>query len=306
MESLLLENEIYVRLTPVRKRQRARAVLCSIGHGLWFGAGAAVLLGVVNVVLLRWPLHLLYAPGLAEWPLHQVILPAAAGLILLLGVLLGAWLSTRRMPDWQTAAAAIDAHYRLHDRTTTALRFLDKPDRKPLEDMQIADCLEHLAGVDPQAVVRVGLPKPLPAGLVLLVAAVAATAAAFVVKPSEIRPVVPDVETATPAGPIAPEPATGTAAPGERLPADVDWRPAPSGRVVANRTNLLAGATLEQVVSQADQSTAIAGTGSPEEAGVEGGKPPETVLEAELLPLEHRRTIRRYFELLRPRTGSGS
>ena len=77
MRSLLLENEIYVRLTPVHKRQQTRAFFGGLVRGLWGGAAAAVLLGLANLALLKWPVHRTYQPQLAEWPHHWAVLPGA-------------------------------------------------------------------------------------------------------------------------------------------------------------------------------------------------------------------------------------
>jgi len=302
MRSLVLEHEIYVRLTPVHKRQQTRALFGGLARGLWAGSAAAVLLGLANLALLKWPVHRAYLPWLAEWPHHGAILPAAAITALLLGLLIGVWLGVRRKPDWLAAAAAVDAHYRFQHRTTTALRFLDKPSRKPLEDMQIVDCVQHLGRIDPRAVVPLGAVKPITRTLIFLAAAAGAIAGPLVAQPTPYTPGQPSLEApaATRPGeavlPVAAPRITGT------FPDDVHWREAPPGQVVANRTNLLTGATLEEVVSAAGRATADP-EGSPEDTGTEGSETPRTVLEAELLPVQHRRTIRRYFEAIGRQAG---
>ena len=304
MRSLVLEHEIYVRLTPVHKRQQTRAFFGGLARGLWGGSAAAILLGLANLALLKWPVHRTYLPQLAEWPHHWAVLPGAAIGVLLLGLLVGAWLGARRKPDWLAAAAAVDAHYRFQHRTTTALRFLDKPSRKPLEDMQIVDCVEHLARIDPRAVVPIGAVKPITRTLIFLSAAAAAVAGPLVVEPTPYTLDQASSEAPAAVQPAEAEPPVEVPRITGMFPGDVHWREAPPGQVIANRTNLLTGATLEEVVSAAGRATAGAEIDH-ENAGTQGNDTPGTVLEAELLPLEHRRTIRRYFEAISRQAGQG-
>jgi hypothetical protein len=84
---------------------------------------------------------------------------------------------------------------------------------------------------------------------------------------------------------------------GEARPAvDLGWQVAPSGEVVVDRTNLLTGATLAEMV-------AARGKTPQRETRPDEPLPaaPDKVLEPEPLPIEHRQAIRRYFELIRPR-----
>jgi hypothetical protein len=78
--------------------------------------------------------------------------------------------------SWQSAAIAVDSHYRLKDRVLTALAFLRNPKGKPGQagwsELQVADALAHLAKVEPNKVVPVRLPHVLPYGVLCLFVAV--------------------------------------------------------------------------------------------------------------------------------------
>ena len=53
----------------------------------------------------------------------------------------------------------IDRHYHLKDRILTAFALLRRTSRTPMEQLQVDDAAEHLATVQPQAVVPIRLPK---------------------------------------------------------------------------------------------------------------------------------------------------
>ena len=146
------EHEILARLTTVCSAERRRAVLGATGRGLLGGSAIAVALGLVNLALGAAPLFSTLLPDASSWLVRWALLPGAAVVALLAGPSIAAWRAARRRPDRHAAAAAVDRHYGLDDRTRTALVFLEKTDRKPLEQMQIADCAERLAGIDPRAV----------------------------------------------------------------------------------------------------------------------------------------------------------
>jgi hypothetical protein len=103
------------------------------------------------------------------WP---VAWEASIGLLaggLILGLMVG--IALRR--TWRGAAAAIDAHYRLKDRSVTALEFLNKTDRGDLHDLQIADTLDHLHRVEPKEVAPILAPRGLTAAAVFSLGAAA-------------------------------------------------------------------------------------------------------------------------------------
>jgi len=165
----------------------------------------------------------------------------------LLGVLIGAWRGGRRTPQW-LASAAVDAHYHLKDRTVTALRFLEKSPRTPLEEMQIADATRRLVQVDPRAVVPRGFPK-------LLVPAFGLFAAVWLLAwPIRLESPESPVERKPPErapGPSAADTEPFDEAGARELRAQIKWRQAPPATVVTGRTHLRARETLEEVVSEA-------------------------------------------------------
>jgi hypothetical protein len=160
-----MERAIYARLAQVRRRQRRLFVERLASAGLLFGSALGLILGFG-----RW---------LGEWP----ITPGEAVLVFLAGPAIGAMLGLVWPLRWHAAAAAVDSHYRLKDRIVTALAFLSKPEKTPLDELQVRDAADHLSQVDPQAVVPWRMPKLLPAS-------VAAMAAAFalIVWPAGSRP----------------------------------------------------------------------------------------------------------------------
>src|SRR3990170_4661970 len=145
-----VKSKVLARLTPVSRRQRRRAVLEAVGRGLICGSAVAVAIGLVNLALATWPLLLTVLPQPSRWLVRWALLPGLGAVALLVGPSTSAWLAFCRRPNWRAAAAAVDRHYGLQDRTVTALGFLEKADRKLLEEMQIADCGERLAQVDPR------------------------------------------------------------------------------------------------------------------------------------------------------------
>ncbi len=157
------EHEIVTRLTAVAKRRSGRAVLQSVARGLLYGSAIALAVGVVRLAMVGLPLDWIFSPEVSEWLLHWAPWTGLAAAALLGGTLTGGWLAIRLKPSPGGALAAaatdVDRHYRLHDRTITALRFLEKADPSPLEEVQIADCTARLTELDPRAVIPGGLPK---------------------------------------------------------------------------------------------------------------------------------------------------
>lgn len=146
---------VYAQLMPVRQRQQWLFALRTTILGLLASSLAGMALG-----LGRWLAGWSFSPWFAAGLL-------AAGPVG--GIVVG--LAWRRA--WHAAAAAVDAHYRLKDRTATALAFLAKPDKPALYELQINDAVQHLAAVEPRQVVPLRMPRTLPYALALLVVAVA-------------------------------------------------------------------------------------------------------------------------------------
>ena len=299
------EHEIFARLTPVCSAQRRRAMLQATGRGLLGGSAVAVALGLVNLALGTAPLFSTVFPNASWWLVRWALLPGLAVVALLAGPSIAAWGARRRKPDRHAAAAAVDRHYGLDDRTRTALTFLEKTDRKPLEEMQIADCAERLAGIDPRAVVPGGLPKPWGAALALSVLAVAAIAGPPAIRlptgpAAAAQPTEADAEGPPATGPTDERPSGGPL-PAAPLAAEIKWRVAPSAEVVVTRANLLDGVPLEEVIFDEDRPGAARRSALPGEADkIAPGGPARIVLEGEPVPWRHRLTVRRYFRSLRP------
>lgn len=150
-----MERAIYARLALVRRRQQALFVFWLAAQGLLLGALTGVVLAAG-----RW---------LAGWS----IAPLAIAAVLLAGPVAGALVGLLLRRTWHSAARAVDAHYRLKDRAVTALAFLSKPARTPLDDLQMEDAARHLAGIEPSRVAPWRWPRSLPVGAALLCVAVA-------------------------------------------------------------------------------------------------------------------------------------
>jgi hypothetical protein len=154
-----MKEAIYAALKPVRSRQQTLFALRCVMVGLI--AGAVIGLGV-GLARVAFGLDIPWAVGAAA---------AVAGPVL--GLLVG--LSLRR--DWHDAAAAVDAHYGLKDRTVTALAFAQETSAATeLHAVQIADAIDHLRAIQPKAVVPFEAPRAWPVAFVVMVAATVALA----------------------------------------------------------------------------------------------------------------------------------
>lgn len=150
-----MQGPVYSCLAPVRTRQQRLFLLRTASAGLLVSAAAGVLLGLVRT--------------LGGWQLSVW----AAPLILLAGPVLGVVIGVAYRRNWQGAAAAVDSHYQLKDRSVTALAFLTKPVDDALHELQVADASQHLAKVEPRQVVPLELPRSLFAGCAAMAMALA-------------------------------------------------------------------------------------------------------------------------------------
>lgn len=141
-------------LASVRNRIWRRQVVLGAAWGLAVAACIGVLAGLVRV----------------GWELQFPIWSAA---LLLGGPILGAAVAIFRRPQWTSAASAVDAHYHLKDRTTTALEFQHHPNVGQWETLQIDDAAAHLSGVKAEHVVPFRWPRLLSYGLVAVAIATA-------------------------------------------------------------------------------------------------------------------------------------
>lgn len=289
MENQNGEREVLALLAPVQRRQRRRAVLQLAARGLLVGAIVAVALGLLNLEILMGRAWL----GFSSWSVHWVVVAGLASAALLAGPLWGVWAASRGKPDWLAAAAAVDSYYKLEDRTVSALGFFHKSDRSLMEEMQIADCLGRLAQVDPSLVARLGLPKPMLAAL-----STAGLAVVIVISSIAVS-LTPETPSATVEESTAPAPKAkrlaNVAAVKQPSAEDLGWQAAPPGEISVGRAIRFTG-TLQEVVSgrqpESIDSDQMPGRDSVSETGRHG----PIVIQSERLPIEHRQTIRRYFE----------
>ena len=168
-----MTEQVFQRLSPVRRRQRGMFALRTAVWGLLAGSLVAI-----GCCVARW-----LGASLAGWTV-----PAVLTLGPVLGLLVGlAWKRT-----WHGAAVAVDQHYQLKDRTTTALAFLDKPAPAAYGELQLQDALEHLAQVQPQQVVPLRMPRPLPYALAATVLAAVLSLLSFGNQLVQAAPTEPD------------------------------------------------------------------------------------------------------------------
>jgi hypothetical protein len=170
-----MNDLVHTHLTPVRQRQQRLFTLQALSVGLLAGALGGLSLGLGR--------------SLGAW--HVSLGLALA--VLLGGPIIGLLAGLLRRRSWQGAAAAVDTHYQLKDRTVTALAFLAKPSDNVLYQLQIDDAAQHLANVQPGRVLPLRLPRALGLGAVLAVAAIALL----------VWPTGPQVAEAGPPAPLA-------------------------------------------------------------------------------------------------------
>jgi hypothetical protein len=150
-----MKSEILAFLSPVRSRLRTQSAIALLCTGAVIGGAFCVLLAIVR---------------------------AASGISVTASALVGAFsLCTAGAAvcgfvlkrSWHEAAAAVDRHYRLKDRTVTALEFTKQPTTTPLQELQLQDATSHLGTVNPRDVVPIGVPRR--CGWALLSLAIATT-----------------------------------------------------------------------------------------------------------------------------------
>ncbi len=152
-----MSEKIREQLRPIRQRQRWAAVLTVMVWGLFVGGACALVLSVLR------------SSGVAVEP-AWVLAALAAGLGL------GAALGLLRKSSWNQAAEAVDAHYHLKDRVISALQFSQRDfqgEQASLCELQVADTLRRIEGVDAGEVCVLRLPRVLPVALVFSILAVA-------------------------------------------------------------------------------------------------------------------------------------
>ena len=137
-----MRNRIQGALEPVRRRQLGLLLMRSAAWGLLAGSAGGVYLGVVRLMGRPVP------TGLA-----LVFLVAVPALAVVVGALRGR--------NYRGAASAIDAHYKLKDRATTALDFVARSNPTVLHSMQLEDAQAHLDRIKPAEVAPLRIPRSL-------------------------------------------------------------------------------------------------------------------------------------------------
>jgi hypothetical protein len=149
-----MPERIYRELRPVVRRQRAMLMLRSMLVGCVVASLIGLYLGVMR--LIGRPVSPFVASGLLiGGPVFGLLVGALSG-----------W-------GWRRAARAVDDHYGLKDRAFSALAFLGRHERHPIQELQLRDAETHLTKVSAKDVVPFSLPRLLPYALILLVAAIA-------------------------------------------------------------------------------------------------------------------------------------
>lgn len=168
-----MTEQVFTRLSPVRIRQRGMFALRCAVWGLLAGSIMAIALLLVSLTDVR-----VYLWQLAAVQIAGPMLGFLIGLI---------WKRT-----WHGAAVAVDQHYDLKDRTTTALAFLDKPADGAYCELQLKDTLDHLSNVKAQEVVPLRMPRPFPYAVALLLLTIGMAALSLNTQPIEAAPTEPD------------------------------------------------------------------------------------------------------------------
>lgn len=274
-------QEMQLRLTQVRRRLAAKAVLLACARGLWLGATVALWLA-----LLLW-----IGRELGVWPgAYWVVWPGCAAGAVIFGLLVGLCTGIRRAPTWLSAAATVDAHFGLRDAVVAGLQFAERAGEtglRPMEAMQVTQTLRTLDELDLSAVVRLRVPKSLYGGTLFLAAAAALFAWTIWLGPppegaaETVRQA--DVGAQRPAQrvPVAEPTRRDTV---EQLRVAVEWQVAPRGEMRGGRTGARFNETLEQAVRTAAADRPA------------GLTPSASAAVPDRVPPEYGPIVRRYFQ----------
>jgi hypothetical protein len=148
-----MKQAIQAALRPLRTRQQLVLALRYAALGLTVSAVIGLMVGVVRLAF-----------GLEVSLTGRLALLATGPVV---GLFIGLFL--RR--SWHGAAAAVDGHYRLKDRTVTALAFANDPAPTDLTRLQFADAMQHLQTLEPKTVAPLTGPRAWPLCLAAVLAA---------------------------------------------------------------------------------------------------------------------------------------
>lgn len=148
------------KLHPVQRRQLFQSVTGWIVCGLLLGAAFGIGCGAARL----WA-------GWTDGGWFAMISLGAGPVLAALAAIV--WLMPR--PNWIAAARAVDQHYQLKDRTESALDFSHRtisPEKRNFAELQLADAMQHLDSIEPNAVAPIKAPRLLPGALIAAAAAV--------------------------------------------------------------------------------------------------------------------------------------
>lgn len=273
-------QDLQLRLSPVRRRVAANAVLLGFARGLWLGATLALVAALAMWTGRQRDLW----PG-DDW----LVWPGAAAIAVMVGLLVGVCTGLRRAPTWLSVAATVDAHFGLRDAALAGLQFAERigdAKARPMEAMQIAQTLKRLDELDLRAAARVRIPWSLYGGMLSLVAAVGLFAWTISLGPPPQQPgeadrqavVAAQQPTQEPSATAPPSPTRETA---ERVRETVEWQVAPSGEIPTVRSGMRFDEPLEQ---------------APRAAAATAESSASPVPAPDQVPPDYRPVVRRYFQ----------
>ena len=149
-----METRIFAALGRVRKRQRLQSIIAFAILGLLFS-------GMVGIGVGIWK-----SAAMQSFPLFGWIA------ILVTGPILGCVVGTFWRQSWKRAATAVDSHYKLKDRSITAISFIRSAEDNLLHKMQVDEAGVHLAKVQAGEVSPFRLPYSFPFAITALALAI--------------------------------------------------------------------------------------------------------------------------------------
>lgn len=154
-----MREQLFERLNPVKRRQKLMNVIHAASLGLAVGGALACIAAVLR------RLSVISVPE---------VTPVAC---VALGLLVGSCWGAIRRTSWHNAASAIDVHYGLKDRASSALDFVSGGTSSTVHCLQQSDALRHLDVVSPKEVIPILTPKTVPVAIFTLMLATTLTLA---------------------------------------------------------------------------------------------------------------------------------
>lgn len=134
-----MKEDLYLLLTPVRRRLRFQNGLEQLTFGIIVGGGLCLMLVFFRLFGGRIDITSLIIAATVP-----AVLSGTAGLLL--------------DQPWRRVAGAIDEYCNLKDRIASALQFCEAPDSAP-QQLQVEDAIEHLKGIRARDVIPWFIPR---------------------------------------------------------------------------------------------------------------------------------------------------